>query len=169
MQQTVVIEKNGRIVTGPTTWRKAATPFGLGGNACPDLPHVLPNKGGTVRAYVRTKPAPTPGKMLGDPTEGINEAGAWEVVWPLVDAPAVVPASVEAWRFKALLVQRGLAETVDAAICENASPEALTAWDAGAPIARDSPAVKGIVAYLNSNGHDLDLDELLTSAAKVTL
>jgi hypothetical protein len=80
-----------------------------------------------------------------------------------------VPESVEGWRFKALLVQRGLFDDVDAAIRANAAPEAVIAWDANAPIARQSPAVKGIVDHLNAAGLGLDLDELLKSAAGVTL
>jgi hypothetical protein len=166
----VVIEKNGQMVNGPDKWRVVAEPFGKHGNACPPLPFSDLPDGHTARAYIETRPAlDRPDQGHGEPTEGVNEAGAWEKVWPIIEVPLPVPVSVEAWRFKALLVQRGLAETVDAAIRANATPEAITAWDAGAPIARDSPAVNGIVAYLNANGHGLDLNELLTSAAKVTL
>lgn len=75
-----------------------------------------------------------------------------------------VPASVEAWRFKALLQRDGLLQAVDDAVLANASPEAIAAWDVGAPIARKSPAVNQIADALG-----LDLDDLLKRAAKVTL
>lgn len=75
-----------------------------------------------------------------------------------------VPVSVEAWRFKALLQQDGILQTVDDAVRANATADAIAAWDAGAPIARNSPAVNQIADALG-----FDLDDLLKRAAKVTL
>lgn len=75
-----------------------------------------------------------------------------------------VPASIEAWRVKAQLQMDGILTAVDNAVRANASPEAVAAWDAGAPIARSSPAVNQIADKLG-----LDLDDLLRRAATVTL
>lgn len=80
------------------------------------------------------------------------------------ETPPMPIDRVDNWRFKALLRQDDLFDRVDAAVRDNASPEAIIAWDAGAPISRESPAVNQIADMLG-----LDLDDLLTRASKVTL
>lgn len=80
------------------------------------------------------------------------------------EAPPAPIDRVDNWRFKALLHQEDLFDLVDTAVRDNASPEAIIAWDAGAPISRESPTINQIADML-----DLDLDDLITRASKVTL
>lgn len=87
----------------------------------------------------------------------------------VIDAPApiparTVPATVEAFRAKAVLYQNSQLDAVQALIDDPATdPIIKIAWENNAPFSRTSPAVQGIASIMGWS--EQQLDDWFTAAA----
>jgi hypothetical protein len=104
--------------------------------------------------------------QLGSKTLQILPDGSVAYVWSVVEIPPPpVPAEIQMWQARAMLIRMNMLASVNAAVAASGNPEIQNAWEYAPNVVRKSNFVLAMAGALGLD--DATLDTLFIEGAKI--
>ena len=104
--------------------------------------------------------------MLGEKVLQVNSGGSPVYVWTIIPIPPPpVPAQIQMWQARAMLIRMGLIDRINQAIAASGNQEIINAWEYAPNVVRRSIFVAAIASALDLD--DDTLDTLFIEGAKI--